>query len=58
VLSTVRDASDRDYRIFVLADGSADPDSHLHDVLTQKIFPRQAHVITIAELPGLLPAST
>lgn len=56
VLSTVRDASDRDYRVFVLADASADPDPEVHDFLTQKIFPRQAHVITIAELKDLLSA--
>jgi nicotinamidase-related amidase len=55
VLSTVRDASDRDYRVFVLADASADPDPEVHDFLTEKIFPRQAHVITIAELHDLLP---
>jgi nicotinamidase-related amidase len=55
VLSTVRDASDRDYRVFVLADASADRDPEVHDFLTEKIFPRQAHVITIAELRDLLP---
>jgi nicotinamidase-related amidase len=59
VLSTVRDATDRDYQVFVLADGSADPEPDVHDFLTERIFPRQAHVITIAELPDLLagPAS-
>jgi nicotinamidase-related amidase len=51
VLSTVRDAADRDYRGYVLADGSADRDS---DVLTQKVFPWQAHVIDVEDLPGLL----
>jgi nicotinamidase-related amidase len=56
VLSTVRDASDRDYRVFVIADASADPDPEVHDFLTRKIFPRQAHVITIAELRDLLSA--
>ncbi|GIH12072.1 MFS transporter [Rugosimonospora africana] len=54
VLSTVRDAADRDYRVFVLSDGSADSDREVHDVLTQKVFPRQADVITVAELPDLL----
>jgi nicotinamidase-related amidase len=54
VLSTVRDAADRDYRIFVLADGCADRDAEVHAVLTQKVFPRQAWVITIAELAGRL----
>ena len=54
VLSTVRDAADRDYRIYVLADGTADLDSEVHDMLIQKIFPRQAYVITTAELGALL----
>jgi nicotinamidase-related amidase len=56
VLSTVRDAADRDYRVYVLADVSADPDPQVHDFLTGKIFPRQAHVITLAELDPLLSA--
>ena len=54
VLSTVRDAADRDYRVFVLADACADPVPGVHDFLTEKIFPRQAHVITSAELKDLL----
>ncbi len=54
VLSTVRDAADRDYRIFVLADGSADPQLDVHEFLIEKIFPRQARVIRIADLAGLL----
>jgi nicotinamidase-related amidase len=54
VLSTVRDGADRDYRIFVLSDGCADRDDEVHTVLTQKVFPRQAWVITIAELAGRL----
>lgn len=54
VLSTVRDAADRDYRVFVLADGSADRDPEVHDVLIGKVFPRQAHVVTIAEFTALL----
>lgn len=53
VLSTVRDASDRDYRIVVLADACADRDPDVHAMLMQKVFPRQAHVATVAELPGL-----
>ncbi|MCU1494490.1 MAG: hypothetical protein JWO62_2254 [Acidimicrobiaceae bacterium] len=54
VLSTVRDAADRDYRVYVLADGSADHDRDVHDLLTQKVFPWQAHVINVGDLPGLL----
>ncbi len=56
LLSTVRDAYDRDYRVFVVADLSADPEPDVHDFLTQRIFPRQASVITIADLDGLLQA--
>ena len=57
LLSTVRDAADRDYRIVVLADVSADPDPEAHAFLTTRIFPRQAHVTTLAQLDGLLAAS-
>ncbi len=39
VLSTVRDASDRDYRVLVLADATADPQPDLHEFLTERIFP-------------------
>jgi nicotinamidase-related amidase len=54
VLSTIRDAADRDYQLVVLADACADPDPAVHDVLVEKIFPRQADVITTAELEDLL----
>jgi nicotinamidase-related amidase len=56
VLSTVRDASDRDYRVLVLADATADPEPDVHEFLIERIFPRQADVITVAELEGLLSA--
>ncbi len=54
VLSTVRDASDRDYRLFVLADATADRDPAVHECLMEKVFPRQAEVLTVAELEALL----
>jgi nicotinamidase-related amidase len=54
VLSTVRDAHDRDYRLIVLADLCADRDPEVHEVLTGKVFPGQAEVISAAELHGLL----
>ncbi|MPZ83778.1 MAG: isochorismatase family protein [Actinophytocola sp.] len=54
VLSTLRDAADHDYRLFVLADRCADGDAEVHDVLTRKVFPRQVDVITSADLPALL----
>jgi len=56
VLSTVREAADRDYQVYVLADASADRDPEVHDFLTGRIFPAQAHVITLAELDPLLSA--
>ena len=54
VLSTVRDAADRDYQVFVLEDASADPEPGVHAFLTERIFPRQAHVVRISELESLL----
>jgi nicotinamidase-related amidase len=55
VLSTVRDAHDRDYRLIVLADLCADRDTEVHEVLMGQVFPRQAEVISAAALAGLLP---
>ena len=49
VLSTLREAADKDYRITVLADLCADTDPEVHAVLTNKVFPRQARVISAAE---------
>jgi nicotinamidase-related amidase len=54
VLSTVRDAHDRDYRLIVLADLCGDRDPEVHAVLLGKVFPSQAEVIDAAELHGLL----
>jgi nicotinamidase-related amidase len=54
VLSTVRDAHDRDYRLIVLADLCADRDPEVHELLTGKVFPGQAEVIDTKELHGLL----
>ena len=54
VLSTVRDAADRDYRLFVLADATADRVPDVHAMLMESVFPRQADVISGADLEGLL----
>ncbi|WP_327092199.1 cysteine hydrolase [Nonomuraea sp. NBC_01738] len=54
VLSTVLDAADRDYRLHVLADGVADPDPEVHDVLLQRVFPAYAEVVETGALPALL----
>jgi nicotinamidase-related amidase len=49
VLSTLREAADRDYRLTVLRDACLDADPEVHRVLIEKVFPRQAEVITVAE---------
>ena len=49
---TVREAADKDYRITVLSDGCADADEEVHRVLTTKVFPRQADVMTVDEWGG------
>ncbi|MFE5096104.1 cysteine hydrolase family protein [Streptomyces sp. NPDC056638] len=56
VLSTVIDAADRDYQLYVLSDGVADPDPEVHDVLLHQVFPSRAHIIDTAELHTLLRA--
>jgi nicotinamidase-related amidase len=48
VLSTLREAADKDFRLTVLADACADGDDEVHRVLTEKVFPRQAEVTTVA----------
>jgi nicotinamidase-related amidase len=54
VLSTVRDAHDRDYRLYVLADATFDPLPDVHAALIEKVIPRQAEVIRVVDLEGLL----
>jgi nicotinamidase-related amidase len=44
VLSTLRQAADMDYKIRVLSDLCADFDDEVHNVLINKVFPRQAIV--------------
>ncbi|MBU6452892.1 MAG: cysteine hydrolase [Cyanobacteria bacterium REEB67] len=46
VLSTLRFAADLDFKMTVLADCCADRDEEVHRVLTEKIFPSQAEVIS------------
>jgi nicotinamidase-related amidase len=53
----VRDGHDRDYRLIVLSDLCADPEADIHAFLTERIFPRQADVITSAQLDELLGAT-
>jgi nicotinamidase-related amidase len=53
VLSTVREAMDRDYQIVVLRDACADRDADTHSFLTNKLFPVRTHVTTVGELDAL-----
>jgi nicotinamidase-related amidase len=54
VLSTLRHAADADYRLVVLKDCCSDRDPEVHRVLVDKVFPRQATVITAAEFLAAL----
>jgi nicotinamidase-related amidase len=49
VLSTVREASDKDFQLTVLSDGCGDTDTEVHNVLLTKVFPRQADVMSSEE---------
>ena len=46
VLSTLREAADKDFQITVIADCCADGDEEVHRVLTTKVFPRQAELVS------------
>ena len=49
VLSTVRWAVDINYKITVVADACSDADPEVHQVLTEKVYPRQGSVLTTQE---------
>ncbi|AXG77441.1 cysteine hydrolase [Streptomyces paludis] len=49
VLSTLRQAADLDFGLTVLSDGCLDADPEVHRVLTEKVFPQQAEVTTVAD---------
>jgi nicotinamidase-related amidase len=46
-LSTIRRAYDLDFRCIVLKDACFDADPEVHRVLTEKVFPAQATVLTV-----------
>ena len=60
VLSTLRQAADLDYGLTVLRDGCGDADEEVHRVLLEKVFPRQATVVStdewLASLEDVSPA--
>ncbi|NNM54606.1 MAG: cysteine hydrolase [Spirochaetales bacterium] len=45
VLSTTREAADKDYQLTILSDLCADFDEEVHQILLTKVFPRQAEVL-------------
>ena len=45
VLSTLREAADKDYQLTVLADCCVDSDEEVQRVLLSKVFPQQAEVV-------------
>ncbi|WP_210586005.1 cysteine hydrolase family protein [Streptomyces sp. GESEQ-35] len=53
VLTTLRQAADDDFRLYVLKDATGDHDPEVHRVLTEKVFPSQAYVIDTDELGTL-----
>ena len=55
VLSTTRHAADADYRITIVRDCCSDRDEEVHRVLMDKIFPRQASVLPLADLLAAFP---
>jgi len=54
ILTTVRWAADIDYKLIVLSDCCADQEEDVHRVLMEKVFPRQASVITSSEFLQIL----
>jgi nicotinamidase-related amidase len=54
VLSTLRHASDMDYRAVVVADCCSDKDPEVQRVLMEKIFPLQARVAAVEECIGAM----
>lgn len=54
VLSTLRHAADADYHLLVVRDCCSDKDEEVHRVLVEKIFPRQAIVVSADEIVGAL----
>src|SRR5262245_48635330 len=56
ILSTVRLAADLDYHLIVVEDGCADRDPEVHQLLMEKVFPRQATVVSAAALVAALAA--
>jgi nicotinamidase-related amidase len=49
VLSTLREAADKDSHMTVLSDACADPEPEVHEFLIKKVFPFSGEVLTTGE---------
>jgi nicotinamidase-related amidase len=49
VLSTLREAADKDFQLKVLADACFDTNKEVHHVLMDKVFPSQADVLNVQD---------
>ncbi|HET9098557.1 MAG TPA: isochorismatase family cysteine hydrolase [Candidatus Saccharimonadales bacterium] len=49
VLSTVREAADKDFKLSVLEDLCVDFDQQVHELLISRVFPRQAAVLNSSQ---------
>ncbi|NOU87270.1 isochorismatase family protein [Paenibacillus sp. LMG 31460] len=47
VLSTLREAADKDFALTVLSDACIDAEPEVHRVLIEKVFPHQAEVVPV-----------
>jgi nicotinamidase-related amidase len=56
ILSTVRYAANSDYQLVVAEDEYADRDPEVHQLLIEKVFPRQAAVVSSKEMVEALAA--
>ena len=54
VLSTLLHAADNDYRLVIIRDCCADLDPEVHACLVDRVFPRQATVISACEFVDIL----
>jgi nicotinamidase-related amidase len=58
VLSTVRWAADMDYQLVVIRDACADRNEEVHRVLTEKVFPGQATVLSTRDFLEVISTQT
>ena len=57
ILSTVRYGADADYKLVVVEDGCADQSKDIHQFLMDRVFPRQAEVVSAAEAVAAIQAA-